>query len=240
MPDTGAFRFEQDLVASFKLSLPSLLYLGAADVVTSLYEETIGDVVPDVLIGVWQDDSYVDYRPLTYVEAHLLSFITQSGPLSADDLGERLHLTSTGANRALKRLLHLNTVAYDEDGCLRTQVERAYPAVQIVAFEAKLVRWKDALEQAETYLRFANRAFVVLDGSQIALSARVVSAFKDSRVGLYLQHDTRTTCVLDAAWHLPLGPDRIVAIRKLGKAARASRYHSLLEAGNRSPLLVSA
>ena len=54
------------------------------------------------------------------------------------------------------------------------------------AVELKLRRWREALDQAINYLKFADRAYVVLDGDQIARDEEMIKAFRAYGVGLLM------------------------------------------------------
>lgn len=65
-----------------------------------------------------------------------------------------------------------------------TDVLALCPAGQLVAFEAKLSRWRDALHQAYRTKCFANRSYVVLPDAPARVALRHRSEFSRRRVGL--------------------------------------------------------
>lgn len=58
--------------------------------------------------------------------------------------------------------------------------------VKIVAIEAKLVKWRAALQQASSYLSYADEAFVVLPEKSAANAIRNKSEFLECGIGLYV------------------------------------------------------
>jgi hypothetical protein len=60
----------------------------------------------------------------------------------------------------------------------------ALGGAQLVAFEAKLFRWRDALHQAYRTLAFAHRAYVIVPESTALIAARYEHEFCRRRVGL--------------------------------------------------------
>jgi hypothetical protein len=55
---------------------------------------------------------------------------------------------------------------------------------EVLAFEAKLYRWREALHQAYRNRCFANRSYVVLPGAMASYAAQYEHEFRRRRVGL--------------------------------------------------------
>jgi hypothetical protein len=53
-----------------------------------------------------------------------------------------------------------------------------------MAVEAKLTRWREAIEQARDYLRFSTAAYVALPDSVVQSNAAIAHACKEAYVGL--------------------------------------------------------
>lgn len=209
------FRLESEMLSSIRLCLPSLLALLNHSTATFLWKAAVGNVVPDLLAGVFDDDFCARKRPVTNVEAHVLALIEQYGELSEEEVRTRLHLSDSGAFRAFTRLKRSGMVQLEQTGNLVLGENSWLDGVQIAAFEVKLRRWTDALEQAESYLTFADRSYVVLDGAQITITSRVLQRFAETSVGLILQWGDRFEAVCAARRVMSLTPERIVAIQKL-------------------------
>ena len=87
--------------------------------------------------------------------------------------------------------------------------------------ELKLKRWREACEQAASYLSFADRAYAVLDGNQIKINDRIVSTFRDAGVGLVLQCGCDFQIAVEANTGRMMTPNRVLAAQKLARAALA-------------------
>jgi len=57
-------------------------------------------------------------------------------------------------------------------------------AARIIALEAKLARWRDALKQARAYRRFADQSYVVLPERAMAAALEAKEEFRCAGVGL--------------------------------------------------------
>src|SRR5579871_6999286 len=80
-------------------------------------------------------------------------------------------------------------------------------AGHLVAFEAKLARWRDALHQAYRTRCFAHRSYVVLPAAAARLAAQHEHEFHRRRVGLCsVSAERGIEVLLDAAPSVPLQP----------------------------------
>jgi hypothetical protein len=88
-----------------------------------------------------------------------------------------------------------------------TDVLALCQAGNLVAFEAKLARWRDALHQAYRTRCFAHRAYVVLPAGAARVAVQHESEFNRRRVGLCAVSSERGIDVLlDAAASSPFQP----------------------------------
>ena len=115
----------------------------------------------------------------TWVLAELLQ-----GSLRHDVITRRLHTRTERTRSALQRLERFGLVAPLGSGSYGLGKRSLHSSVEVVAVDAKLTRWKQAVVQATDFLRFSNRSFVALPETTIARSAVVAEACLDSGVGL--------------------------------------------------------
>ena len=81
------------------------------------------------------------------------------------------------------------------------------PAGEVVAFEAKLTKWRVALHQAYRTLCFANRSYVVLPAKAARVAAQYETEFRRRRVGLCaMSAEHGIEVLLDADAGAPLQP----------------------------------
>lgn len=201
-------------------SLPEVLGHQSGEGITVLQEPSIGSVIPDLLLGFWRRrrPDLVRER-FTVVENHVLALLEREGPLSVAEIKRCLYLTDGGARRALARLTKAGAIGQEREGkvvCLRDEARTAH--VEIVAVEAKMRRWREALRQAISYQEFSDRAFVALDGNQVRFSETIEQAFTAAGVGLILLHQTMVRVVLPAENRWAITPDRVRAANKLSMA----------------------
>jgi hypothetical protein len=245
------FDLERHMLAPLAEGLPHLLGLGDGRTVRILREPTMGLIIPDLLVGSWRPDlAPRAYAATTLIDAHVRALIERDGVVTPDAIRARLYLSPNAAAAAEGRLVRhglisrCDTSARDTsatcEGGVRHLTGKENVAwtltpgaetsgLDIVAIEAKLSRWREAVAQARSYLTFADRAFVVLDGNRVTASAALLGAVTAAGVGLVLQHGRILRLIVPAPVQPPpLTPERVLAVTKLvtprgGRAFRVSK-----------------
>jgi hypothetical protein len=88
----------------------------------------------------------------------------------------------------------------------RTDVVAVSAAGHVVAFEAKLGRWRDALHQAYRNTCFAHRSYVVLPAEAALRAVRYEREFRRRKVGLCFMENGRLEVVLEPPSVEPILP----------------------------------
>ena len=88
----------------------------------------------------------------------------------------------------------------------RTDVIALSSAGELLAFEAKLTKWRDALHQAYRNRCFARRSFVVVPRPVALVAMRYDEEFRRRKVGLCFVDNRHITVLIDAADNEPLQP----------------------------------
>jgi hypothetical protein len=129
------------------------------------------------------------------------------GALSAHDLSTRIGVTAAHLRRAILPTLDRQGWVEQADGLWSSPEPLRPLAKWIVAIEAKRRDWRRAMEQAQRYRRFANRAVAVLDASTNLAAARA-HAESDGRIGLAsIDVDLqKLQAIVLPKWHPPSSP----------------------------------
>lgn len=136
---------------------------------------------------------------LTVAESIVLAHLRNTGPTRIDILERRCGLPrSTLRGAALIRLKAWGLLDSQKGG--RIIARQFIPSTaSIVAIEAKLRRWRDALAQALEYRKYADESYVLLPERAGSLASAHVQEFHDAGIGLWVASDTELTEVLPAA-----------------------------------------
>ena len=79
----------------------------------------------------------------------------------------------------------------------------------MIAVEAKLRRWREALQQAVSYLDFADQAYVALPAAVVDRNNGLVAAAETARVGIIAVHESDLTLMREAPCQVARSADRV-------------------------------
>jgi hypothetical protein len=168
--------------------LPSVFHFHTGQRVRLLREQPVGSVIPDLLIGIWSGE-LPRYRGLNTVSRHILAWLsTKKMANSEEQLREDLLLSQHAADSAVSTLMRVGAISKRDSGEVDLSPEfDVSSSIRIIAIEMKLKRWREALAQAIEYRKFADEAYVVLDGHQVRMNIEVREAFVANGIGLFFQ-----------------------------------------------------
>jgi hypothetical protein len=213
----SGFRFECDMTRPLVGHIPFAFDLVVGERSRLLLEPTIGSVIPDMLFGIWSGDLPPCHR-LNPVSRHIFAWLSERRVASSEaELRENLFLSDHATSSAVSSMVQVGAITKGDSGevLLRPAFD-VLRSVRLIAIEMKLKRWREALEQAVAYQRFADEAYVVLDGDQVSLSDQARQAFVSSGVGLFLHYAAGFSCDIPATRVLPdPSADRVFALSKL-------------------------
>jgi very-short-patch-repair endonuclease len=101
---SASFRLESEMFEPVLEAIPSI-FPANGYATRVLREPSIGNVIPDLLIGQWSSDAPVGGPPLTNVARHILAFLQRrSSRASTQFIEDKLFLSPSGMARALAQL----------------------------------------------------------------------------------------------------------------------------------------
>lgn len=106
----------------------------------------------------------------------------------------------------------------------RTDVIGVNNIGRVLAFEGKLTKWKDALQQARRNTAFAHYSYVLLPETKARVALKHKEQFRRFGVGLVTVGKSRSQVFIPAKWQKPLLPWLTASAKK---AAKAQANHEL-------------
>ena len=177
---------EAALVEQLLANLPDGVGGGARALVTR--EVGVGRSIADVVCTVARGRraACVPGEPLSVVESVILATLRVNGPTDLEQLGEWCGFTPEKLmDGAIDRLAEWRLVDFAAGGDV-SACGRWTQAFSVIAIEAKLTRWREALRQAAEYRRYADRSYVALPRASGAAALEGREAFEAAGVGLLL------------------------------------------------------
>jgi hypothetical protein len=200
------FALEVDLYPVLARSLPKLLVRSRkGDLVRSAAQKPVGAIIPDFI--VLHAPSEAVHRvagDLTFFEANVVAALLSGGPAKQAAIARQLYSRTDVVEQSLAVLCRRGVVVQQRSGAFAVSPGTPFRSMNVVAVEAKLRRWREALDQAISYQQFANAAYVALpsDGVRDGDSALIKSA-RQHGVGILSVAKERVKRVL-VARHRPV------------------------------------
>jgi hypothetical protein len=235
------FRLERDLVDALCADSLDVLRNTPHNNFELLREVPVGAHAtrfPDVvLIFSFEQPDTAQVR-LTYEDAILLAALLKQSATSAE-LREQFFADVASLEQRLGGLSGKNLVRRSADGRWEANRSVLPSGIRIVAIEAKLARWRQALEQAGQYSVFANESYIAMPG-HLACGRQLLTTCASRGVGVIAvdQHGVRV--VLEAESHAPQTPEwlrfvtRTVGCIRPGRTQAAIRVPPSILADDRS------
>jgi hypothetical protein len=216
-------RFERDLVEEVEAHLPTR-FAGC-----QVHREVaVGRVIADAVALVWPQGeprrpSMRLSQPFSVAESVALAMLRRHGAIQIDRLPALCGLQRPDLERGIWRDLVSQKLLKVRNGKLT--LGRIWPtAVRVIAIEAKLTKWREALRQATEYRRFADFAYVALpESSSSQIAARERSAFYEAGIGLFIVNGHLRTLVRarrsrEHDWRREFVVSRLVGETEAGRA----------------------
>lgn len=222
---TPGYELEKDLVAALHQRSPAALNL--SDRWYQIHPEvTVGQRVADLVL-IHASAAPVS-RParVSYFEAAILAYLLARGTATVDAIADELYSSPPSVESRAAKLARLGLVHFA--GARLQPTGRHLPeGVRIIAIEAKLIRWREAVEQAAGYRCFANHSYVAMPNATFDRSGGIWSACQNAGVGaLSAAPDGTIEVLIDAPDADPQSPEWVrllssfVGVAQTSKASR--------------------
>ena len=158
---------------------------------------SVGQIIPDLVVirSVSTGGRKGREIRLTGFESWIVGELMTMGALAETTLTYRLFTREETTRAALAKLEKIGVVRRTEEATyvLTTDISTRF---EIVSVEAKLTKWREAIEQAKAYLRFSDETFIALPASVIDRNTKIYDRCASEGVGLLAVTKTAIRVVL--------------------------------------------
>ena len=211
------FANENDLCAVLEHRLDRLLGRSSSEQhAQTLRERSVGQVIPDLLyIRVDQPGQTDRIRGLSSIEASIVAILLAGKPLRLSAIARQLYSRAERVAPRLRLLEKRGILESVEGGayCLRSDLN--WWSVHVIAVEAKLRRWREALQQAVSYLTFANQAYLALPANVVDGNDDLVAAAETARVGVIAVGENDAALAREAPYQDARSADRVWLLSRI-------------------------
>jgi hypothetical protein len=180
------FAFENDLCAALEHRLEGLLGCSSLGSYSqTLRQRSVGQVIPDFLYMRADQALQPDrIRGLSALEASVVATLLPGKPLRPATIARQLYSRAERVAQRLRMLEKRGVLESVKGGAFGVRSELNWWSVHVVAVEAKLRRWREAMQQAVSYLTFANQSYVALPSTVVDGNKELAAAAEGARVGI--------------------------------------------------------
>lgn len=175
---------EFEFVGSTLTTLPQLLRTNSGDV--ALFREvSVSRSIADIVLFRSPNNARRFSAPLSVTESIVLSALRRHGPTRIDMLEKRCGVGVRGfrMGSALQRLVAVRLIRRSYGGFVYGS-STWLRGLKLVAVEAKLGKWRQALRQALIYRRYADESYVMLPEASASVASGHLQDFEKAGVGL--------------------------------------------------------
>lgn len=150
-------------------------------------EVHVGGCIPDlVMVYFGQDPAYNIWpRTWSYRYSYVIWLLRERGVLSKEEIASLLYAPIENIAHIIHDLTTKDIIIENDEGNLLLADYVKNIKAEVVAIEAKLRDWKEALSQAVRYKEFANISIVAMDASMVPKSNDARNEFINNQVGLW-------------------------------------------------------
>ena len=175
-----------------------------------LSQQQVGTVIPDyVLISCPQCEPQLDggFEGLTAFESAIVAALLSGRPMRKETLARQLYTRVERIAPNLTALKRRGIVCELPTGSYALNGGAVPKDLHVVAVEAKLSRWRDAILQAESYLQFANQSFVALPSILATNNDKLLRQCRERGVGVLGVEPESVHLISAARTSQPRSPD---------------------------------
>lgn len=179
------------------------------------HELSVGHSIADLVILRTRSTPLWPSAPLTMTESAILSCLRRLGQAHVDTIAESIFLRAAQVRNLLLGRLSTWKLARSKDETVFRPSTCWVARSEVIAVEAKLTRWRDALEQAVVYRRYADRVYVLLPAESAVVAVEHKDTFLAEGVGLLSYSSDRVCRIFSSqkatehTWHREFALSRI-------------------------------
>lgn len=223
--ESGRFELERDLVEALRENVARALQLSPRWFDLRA-EVTVRTRIADLILIHAATAPDTTPARISYFEAAILAALLERGVAAVDELAERLYSDTAAIQSRADRLARLGLIDVDDDGMLRPSGPAPLGDVRIIAIEAKLARWREAVAQATRYRTFANQSYVALPMPLVERSTAILHECLHAGIGVLAVIPDGTVMVIQEAPEIALQTPEWVRVVSGFVGFRATRKSS--------------
>lgn len=159
----------------------------------SIFVEPFLDIgFPDIIAVLWNEDSLNSWSSsrllIDRADIRILNHLNlKNYPKTIEDVKKELGYSEKFIEKSFKKLLDAQLVNNNKDFFSSKPLKDIFSPKKIIAVEAKMSKWKDAINQANLNKWFASESYVLFPGN--LAREQIISETTKSEIGIIYQND---------------------------------------------------
>lgn len=203
-----SFRYEKDMVPV--VDCCAGIGLKRNGPMFSKREVPIGACIPDMIFVSFDDSLPIKIWPRqwNYMHAFVVWAVRKKNSMSMKSLSKAAFQEEERVKPYVDELIKSGALIVNAQGKLQLAEPMKEIRAQVTAVEIKIAKWKQALNQAKTYRRFADRVFVAIDPAYLSRALKSSELFAESGIGLCSVHPDGLQWAIKPRINSPSHPER--------------------------------
>lgn len=218
------FALEEQLLAILRKTFPPSLARSGRHEIQSFTKFQVGMTIPDLMIISRRKSGPCEAcvrRVPSLFECAVLAELLKRKQTRPSEVSRRLYAREGAVGKAINKLAAHGLLTLHKNGTVSARRQALLPVIKIVSVEAKLIRWKEAVQQARQYLAFSDSAYVALP-EVLSDGHRIRVACSRAGVGLISVGPNNSEVVLKPRKrHRKYSPERLWLIHKANHESQA-------------------
>jgi len=175
-------------------------------------EVSVGSVIPDFVVVQGGGGESGRRQHLSNFDTAILAELLNSCR-RVSTIAKRLWSEERAIRKRLERLQRVGLVCEERRGSF-TPVSVPFSGTHVIAVEAKLSRWTEALRQAVSYRNFADESYVALPSLLASSHTRLLDEIRECGIGILAVSERSVWPVLKAVPQKAITSDYLWVIAK--------------------------
>lgn len=169
-------------------------------------EIPIGECIPDLVYVEFRAAPILEKIPQRWSNRHsyLIWLLKKWNRLTLSEISDLYFVSETKIKPLINDLVKTKMIIEDDNYFSLSNWVSSIQA-EVVSYEAKLYRWKEALKQCIRYSAFSDRTYVVMDKDGVPSKASILHDFEENNIGLCVINNNKLEILVNPKNNIDLG-----------------------------------
>ncbi len=172
-------------------------------------EVPIGECIPDLVVVNYYYLPKLTKFPNSWNSKHsyIIWLLKKWNNLSLSEISTFMYESEERILPILSQLVKFDLII-DDNNIFNLSKRVSLIHAEVITYEAKLTRWKEALDQCVRYSSFSDKTYVVMDKDGVPLDKLIIEKFETKNIGLCIINNNKLEVIVKPKQNLELSFER--------------------------------